>query len=298
MKAALQGMFETFSLPEKNHQVAVWMPCFNAEKWVSQAVESVLTQEGVDAVIILFDDCSTDSTASILRNLSEQYSNKIYISRPLVNTFKSGKKSLRMALLEMVQADFIAVLEADDFWNSSEKLRTSIEAIHKSGASACGHTVHVLGDNVRAAKYRGVIEAVSAQNSKIKFFRSQVFSPWRVATCSLVIRTEAFPFFLQNQIAKTLVGDLVIKLGILKSGPIEFIESPLATYRIHIESSWSSRSLVKRSISTGKTLLSLRKQLGVKRVAATIWYGAAWAMLSVYVSILFHFKARSKLYFE
>jgi len=287
-------MFETLSLPEKKHQVAVWMPCFNAERWVVQAVSSVLKQEGVDPVLIVFDDCSTDSTSEILRGLSEQHPKQVYVSRPLVNSFVAGNKSVRMALLEMVQCDFIAILDADDFWNSSAKLRTSMEAIQRSGAPAAGHAVNILGENSQAAKHRALNEAISRQNLKSKLFRAQGFLPWRVATCTLVVRRQAFPFDLQDQIARAPAMDLVIKLGVLRSGPIEFIEAPLATYRVHAESAWSSRSVVGKSVSTFGILLALRKCLGVKKSALTMCYGAAWAMLNARMSVSVRLRRWSK----
>jgi glycosyltransferase involved in cell wall biosynthesis len=292
MNLAFEAMFETFSLPEEKHQVAVWMPCFNAEKWVAQAVESVLMQEGVDAVIILFDDCSTDSTPAILKNLSEQHPNKIYTSRPLGNTFKLGTKSIRMALLEMVPCDYIAMLDADDFWDSSAKLRTSMDVIQKTGASASGHAVNVQGQNSRADKYREVMKSTSRPNSFSRIFRTQGFLPWTIATCSLVIRRDSFPFLLlKDLIGKVPAGDLLIKLGILRSGSIAFIDRRLGSYRVHAESSWSSRNIAAKSISTIKILLISRNHLGLRGFVSAIYYGLGWAALSASVSVLFRFKS-------
>jgi hypothetical protein len=88
--------------------------------------------------------------------------------------------------------------------------------------------------------------------------------------------------------------DLVIKLGVLRSGPIEFIEAPLATYRVHAESAWSSRSVVGKSVSTFGILLALRKCLGVKKSALTMCYGAAWAMLNARMSVSVRLRRWSK----
>jgi len=167
----------------------------NEEEWVAQTTGSVVTQEGVDPVIILFDDCSTDSTREILESLIKRYPGFIYMSRPVRNTFAAGTQSIRIDLLEKANCEYIAILNADDFWNTPYKLRLSVSAICGSEVVASAHKVNILGKSQRAQNYRALHENVPVRISRSKFYRDPGYLPWRAATCSLVIRREAFPFF-------------------------------------------------------------------------------------------------------
>lgn len=47
--------------------ISVVIPCYNAEKWVGRAIDSVLAQEGVSVEVIVVDDGSTDGRLDAIR---------------------------------------------------------------------------------------------------------------------------------------------------------------------------------------------------------------------------------------
>jgi hypothetical protein len=164
-------------------------------------------------------------------------------------------------------------------------LRLSVSAICGSEAIASAHKVNILGKSQRAQNYRVLHENVPVRISRSKFYRDPFCLPWRAATCSLVIRREAFPFFLKREILTTLAGDLVIKIGVLSQGEIAFVDSALGTYRVHAQSLWSSRTSAARHVSTLWTLLLLGRRLGRVRMIRFALKGAGWACLSFYLSL-------------
>ena len=59
--------------------VSVIIPCYNASKYVEQAIRSIMNQTYKNLEIIVTDDCSTDDTFEILQNLAKQDSRiKLY----------------------------------------------------------------------------------------------------------------------------------------------------------------------------------------------------------------------------
>ena len=48
--------------------VSILIPCFNAEKWVAQAIESALAQTWPEKEVIVVDDGSTDASLEIIRH--------------------------------------------------------------------------------------------------------------------------------------------------------------------------------------------------------------------------------------
>ena len=55
-------------------KVSVIIPVYNAEKYISETLDSVIAQNYPDIEIILIDDCSTDNSAQIIRDYMSKYS--------------------------------------------------------------------------------------------------------------------------------------------------------------------------------------------------------------------------------
>lgn len=63
----------------KEPLVSIIIPCYNAEKFVEQAVRSIIEQTYKNLEIICINDCSTDKTGEILQKLSREDSRIIYV---------------------------------------------------------------------------------------------------------------------------------------------------------------------------------------------------------------------------
>ena len=55
-----------------NKMVSIITPCYNAEKYLSQTVESVLSQTWQDWELLIVDDCSSDGSSNIIRDYSRR----------------------------------------------------------------------------------------------------------------------------------------------------------------------------------------------------------------------------------
>lgn len=88
--------------------VSVLVPLYNSEKFVGQAVESVLSQTLADFELVIVDDGSTDSSASIVASYSDR---RIRYIRNETNT---GLAMVRNKALSLARGQFIAWLDSDD----------------------------------------------------------------------------------------------------------------------------------------------------------------------------------------
>ena len=90
--------------------IDVIIPCFNAEKTLMRAVESVLAQSEL-GTIWLIDDASTDHTLVVAEQLAQAFPKQIKVeSLPK----KGGVAKARNWVALQSQADFVAFLDADD----------------------------------------------------------------------------------------------------------------------------------------------------------------------------------------
>jgi glycosyltransferase involved in cell wall biosynthesis len=87
--------------------VSVLIPCFNAEKWLTQTIESVLNQTWKNIEIIIVDDGSSDNSFTIAKSFE---SDKIKV----ISQVNSGASAARNRAFQESQGDFIQYLDADD----------------------------------------------------------------------------------------------------------------------------------------------------------------------------------------
>jgi len=88
--------------------VSVVIPVFNGERFLREAVQSVLDQKYSPVEIIIVDDGSTDGTANVARSFAEAVR---YLHQP-----NQGPAAARNRGIEQAQGSLIACADADDLW--------------------------------------------------------------------------------------------------------------------------------------------------------------------------------------
>jgi glycosyltransferase involved in cell wall biosynthesis len=87
--------------------IASVIPCWNAEKWVGRAIESVLAQNYPDLDIIVIDDGSTDGSLDVIRSFGSRVRWETGHNR--------GACAARNAGLALAQSEYVLFLDADDY---------------------------------------------------------------------------------------------------------------------------------------------------------------------------------------
>jgi len=105
--------------------VSVIMPCYNAERFLREALESALLQTYPHTEIIVIDDGSTDRTAEIIRAYANRVTAEFGPNR--------GASATRNRGTALAHGEFIQYLDADDVL-PSDAIEHRIAALRKSGA--------------------------------------------------------------------------------------------------------------------------------------------------------------------
>lgn len=95
-----------------NSLISVIIPAYNCERFLREAVESVLGQNYSPVELIIVDDGSTDGTASVARSFPETV-------RYLHQT-NQGPAAARNRGIEHAQGSLIAFADADDLWPATK----------------------------------------------------------------------------------------------------------------------------------------------------------------------------------
>jgi glycosyltransferase involved in cell wall biosynthesis len=95
---------------ESEHMISAIIPCYNAEPFLAEAIESVLKQTRPVGEIIVVDDGSTDRSAEIARS---------YGARLVSMGRNRGHAAARNAGADAARGDLLAWLDADDYWDAN-----------------------------------------------------------------------------------------------------------------------------------------------------------------------------------
>src|SRR5262245_50952803 len=98
------------------------VPAYNVERYLSEAIDSILAQTYRPLRVIVADDGSTDRTAKI----AAEYGKRIIYLRQTNHGYPAAKN----LGLSAAEGDFIAFLDADDMWHP-EKLARQMERFEK-----------------------------------------------------------------------------------------------------------------------------------------------------------------------
>lgn len=90
-----------------NSIVSIIVPAYNAEKYIAEAIQSVMDQTFKDWELLVIDDGSTDSTANIVKSFSDA---RII----LVQQENRGVSNARNKGLDLAKGKYITFLDADD----------------------------------------------------------------------------------------------------------------------------------------------------------------------------------------
>jgi len=107
--------------------ITVITPAFNAERYIAEAIESVLSQTLQDFEYLIVDDGSTDRTGTIAKEYAPRHPRVSVLSRRV----NAGSYQARNEGLDRALGRYVAFLDADDTWDPAF-LSTTFEAMRNS----------------------------------------------------------------------------------------------------------------------------------------------------------------------
>ena len=141
--------------------ISVVMPMFNAEAYLSEAIDSVLTQSYQNFELIIIDDGSTDSSVDIVNS----YQDKRII---LIRSAHDFIQSLNLGF-EKARGKYIARMDADDIMLSN-RLQVQFDYMEQNpGIDICGSWVCFFGQSTYTYTYptshEEIVQKMLLQNS-------------------------------------------------------------------------------------------------------------------------------------
>ncbi len=156
--------------------ISVIMPLFNADKYLSESLDSVLNQTFKQFELICIDDFSDDATVKIVRDYQEKDS-RISI---ILNKQHSGAAFSRNTGIKMAKGQFICFLDGDDIFDSNMLELAYLNAkMHKAEIVNFEYK-HVLSDDIYKKAY------MEHGDEYIQKYCSFCFQVKDIKTCDLL----------------------------------------------------------------------------------------------------------------
>lgn len=229
-------------------KVSVVMSVYNGEKYLREAVESILSQTFKDFEFIIINDASTDNTSKIVNSFNDQRI-RILHNRKRLGLTKSLNKGIRKA-----QGEYIARMDADDV-SLSKRLKEQVKFMDKNPKiGACGTAIKVIG-NTQYTFYPPI------NNDQIK---ATLLFENCIAHSSAIIRANIFTQdklyyntkYLQSQ-------DYNLWVRISKRYQLANLDRILVLHRVH-NSQISKRKTSRQKAYAFYVKSSQLKHLGIK----------------------------------
>jgi glycosyltransferase involved in cell wall biosynthesis len=222
-------------------QVSVVMITYNHEKFIAQAIESVLMQETDFSVeIVIGEDCSTDRTRDIVAWLARQHPGVI---RPILQLRNVGAVNNADAVLKACSGEFVAILEGDDYWTDPSKLRRQAEALDRDpAASLCFHLSEVLDE--RTGDPVGILPQEKYRSSELT--PEDMLYSHMIPSNTKMWRRRCLPHFRRTSAVRQL--DRAMDVILALQGKVIFIDKVMSVYRLHSGGIWTGASQLQRDI--------------------------------------------------
>lgn len=129
---------EDSNVTRKLPLVSVLMPAYNGEKYIEEAIRSVMAQTISDWELVVIDDCSQDDTRFIVQSLALE-DDRIRLYRNLRNL---GAARARNRGLDLCRGEYVALLDCDDVWYP-KKLEKQLTLARQEQADIvyCGYAI-------------------------------------------------------------------------------------------------------------------------------------------------------------
>jgi glycosyltransferase involved in cell wall biosynthesis len=242
--------------PSNQPKVSVLMITYNHEKYIAEAIESVLMQK-VDFPyeLIVGEDCSTDGTREIVREYSRKYPE---IIRAHLRERNIGARENSRQVFFASQGNYLALLEGDDYWTSPRKLQIQADLLDAHPeTSICGHPcIWHYEDGSQP-------DAVVPELPRGFYGIENLLRGDRLSTCSVMFR-RVVEDIAPECYRHLAMGDLPLFVELARRGNICLFKETMGVYRIHAGGCWSGMAVLRRERECQALYKALYDRLDVK----------------------------------
>ncbi len=205
--------------------ISVIMPVYNADRYVAQAVDSILAQSFTDFEFLIIDDGSTDRSYEILRRYAVR-DDRIH----LISRSNTGYVIALNEMLRLSQGEFIARMDADDV-SLPDRFQCQVTFLRQHPEVVCVGGSHEIID----AQGR-LLTTLKLPESDEEIQRLALAGHGSIChPCAMIRRSAILAIGGYNE-ALMPAEDLDLWLRLGELGHLANLAEPVLRYRLHMKS--------------------------------------------------------------
>ncbi len=233
--------------------VSVLMIAYNKDKYIDEAIAGVVRQKTDFPVeLIIMDDCSTDSTPSIIEKWRTEYPDVIKAFRNPVNL---GLQRNYMEGFRHCNGKYLAICDADDYWFDRNKLSRQVGYMETH--DNCAITFHRMINYYESSGEKSLSNGGQPEDTDIRNLSRSNF----ITNSSVMYRRGLVDLInLPDWIKDDRSPDYAFHMLYAAKGVIHYFRKPMGVYRKTEGSSWSTTGRFKQLYMSLKVRLNLIKE--------------------------------------
>lgn len=213
-------------------RISVIMPSYNHERFVGQAIGSVLSQTLADLELIVIDDGSTDGTADVIRSFTDPRIRTVLRDRN-VGSAQGTNEGLRLA-----RAPFVAMISSDDFFEPHKlesQLRVLDEFPQVSAVFCRPRIVDETGHEYGAGTHPLQRQFSTGRWPRPELLRRLFLHGNFLCHPSVLVRRENYDRVGFHDVRMSSLGDfdMWIRTAVACQGDFLVLDEQLMSFRIH-----------------------------------------------------------------
>lgn len=245
--------------PQKRPIVSIVSISYNQENYISEALESWLSQEtDFSFEIIIGDDSSKDNTIEIIEAYQKKNPGIIKLLKAEKN--QGHQKNLYNALLNS-RGDYIAICAGDDFWIDKKKLQKQYDFIKNTPDCKLIYSNCIIKNELDSAhpkKKQKLLNYDKSFSFDIYDYLNQKY--YTIAPTSMIKRFNFESLNLTTFFSSTLEDEYIFSCLLKDGGRAYYINEITACYRMHPKGINSQQHVFKQLFYKLSTLNNLTEE--------------------------------------
>lgn len=212
--------------------VSVVMIAYNKEKYIEEAIRGVVRQRtDFNIELVIMDDCSSDSTPSIIERYRRLYPSVI---RSYRNEHNLGLQQNYIEGFRRCNGKYMAICDADDYWFYRRKLQMQVD--YMESHPDCAVTFHRVVNYYENSGEKSLSNGGQPEECSLETLsRSNYITNLSVMYRRELVDLDNLPEWLKSDKSP----DYAMHMLYASRGNIHFFKRPMGVYRKAEGSAWS-----------------------------------------------------------